>query len=804
MSADVNAQALIRGHSDKHRLARDIVRGPSRLWLAVALAICVIVLGMPSEGHAATGTSTSLLSDHPAGSVYGEPVTFVATVTPLGAGTPTGTVIFTDGASTLATVPLSGGGQATLTTSTLSVSGSPHTIIATYSGDSAFSPSSGSFAQVVTQGTTTETLATSQSPTVFGQPVTLTATVTPNAPSTLTPSGTVIFMDGATPLATVTLNGSGQATFTTSTLSVSGSPHTITATYADSGGNYASSTATVTQSINPAATTTTVNTSGTPSGSGQSVTFTAIVTANSPSSATPTGTVTFTIDGGSSTTVSLSPAGTATFTTSSLSVSGSPHTITAVYNPADANFLASSASASQTVKNQTATSTSLASSQNPSQFGQLVTFTATVTGSGTPTGTVTFKDGAAVIGTGALNGAGVATFSTSALSVGSHSITATYNGDTFDLASTSAVLTQLVNVPADSIKLRALQVAVTKIEAQSSGQAISGAIDAAISEGFSDNGTLITGSDNGVRFNFAAEPQDNDKAKGSVEERVGGAFSALGYAPDKVLKAPPLRYAPREWLAWADVRGTGWSTSQQSGDIRGGQTNALLGLTRKLTANFLVGAFGGFENFDYTSQLLTGRLKGDGWTVGGYVGWQLLAGLRFDASVAHSGINYNGVAGTAFGNFSGSRWLTTAALIGTYKTFYGFEIEPSAKVYALWEHENSYVDSLGTLQGERNFSSGRASTGVKVAYPWLWSVGTLLTPYVGIYADYYFNKDDDVPPLAPILLPTQFVQGWSARITSGVAIALASGPKLSVGGEVGGLGNSFTVWSVRGRAAVPF
>jgi len=802
MSVGANAWPAIAGRAGKHRLALDIVRGPSRLWVAITLAIWAIVLGIPSEGHAATATSTNVSSDHPAGSIYGEPVTFTATVAPPGA---TGTVTFRDGSTTLGTGTLNGAGQATVTTSTLSVGGSPHTIIATYNGDSTFDPSTGTTSQSVSQGATSATVATSQSPTVFGQPVTFTATVAAAAPSTLTPTGTVAFaIDGGT-VATVSLNASGQATFTTSTISVSGSPHVVSATYVDGSGNYATTTATNTQTITSAPTTTTVNTSGSPSGSGQSVTFTATVTANAPSTATPTGTVTFTIDGGSSTTVSLSPAGTATLTTSSLSVGGSPHTITAVYNPADANFLGGSGSTSQTVKNQTATTTSLASSQNPSQFGQLVTFTATVTGSGTPTGTVTFKDGAAVIGTGSLNGSGVATFSTSTLSVGSHSITATYNGDTFDLASTSAVLTQSVNTITDSIKLRALQVAVTKIEAQGSGQAISGAVDAAISEGFSENGTLITGSDNGVRFNFAAEPQDNNnRTKGSVGERVGDAFSALGYAPDNVVKASPPRYAPKEWLAWADVRGTGWNTSQQLGDIRGGQTNALLGLTRKLTPNFLVGAFGGFENFDYTSQLLTGRLKGDGWTVGGYVGWQLLPGLRFDASVAHSNINYNGVSGAAFGDFSGSRWLATTGLIGTYKTIYGFEIEPSAKVYALWEHENSYVDSLGTLQAARNFSSGRASTGLKVAYPWLWSVGTVVTPYAGVYADYYFNKDDDVPPLSPILLPTQFVQGWSARLTSGIAVALAGGPKLSVGGEVGGLGNHFTVWSLRGRAAVPF
>ena len=62
-----------------------------------------------------------------------------------------------------------------------------------------------------------------------------------------------------------------------------------------------------------------------------------------------------------------------------------------------------------------------------------MTFTATVTvrsaGAGTPTGTVTFKDGATTLGTGTLNGAGVATFTTAALPVGHHTITAVYGGD---------------------------------------------------------------------------------------------------------------------------------------------------------------------------------------------------------------------------------------------------------------------------------------------------------------------------------------------------------------------------------------
>ena len=136
----------------------------------------------------------------------------------------------------------------------------------------------------------------------------------------------------------------------------------------------------------------------------------------------------------------------------------------------------------------------------------------------------------------------------------------------------------------------------------------------------------------------------------------------------------------------------------------------------------------------------------------------------------------------------------------------GFEIENSVRAYGLWERESAYTDSLGTAQGERNFSTGRASAGTKVSYPLMWAASVTVAPYVGGYADYYFNKDDaTLPVAAPLLLPTDFIHGWSGRVTSGVAVKTENGAQFSVGGELGGLGsNQFTTWTVRGRASLPF
>src|SRR6185437_12339767 len=150
-------------------------------------------------------------------------------------------------------------------------------------------------------------------------------------------------------------------------------------------------------------------------------------------------------DGGAGIGTGTLSAGTATFTTTDLPAG--VHAITATYS-ANTTFAAStSATLSQSVT-QAASTTALISSANPSAVGQSVTFTATVTSgvTATPTGTVVFKDGASPIFSGTLN-AGTLSFSISTLSLGSHSITAAYQGDANFTASTSSVVTQTVNHP---------------------------------------------------------------------------------------------------------------------------------------------------------------------------------------------------------------------------------------------------------------------------------------------------------------------------------------------------------------------
>jgi thermitase len=195
------------------------------------------------------------------------------------------------------------------------------------------------------------------------------------------------------------------------------------------------------QSLTP--TTTALTSSLNPSISGQSVTFTATV---SPSAAT--GTVTF-LDGTTTLGTGTLAAGLATFPTSSLSVA--THSITAKYAGNSSYSASTSPVVSQVVNGSTKsnTTTGVTSMLNPSASGQSVTFKATVSPSAS-SGTVTFLDGATTLGSGTLSG-GLATLAVSTLAPGSHSITATYSGDTNYNGSTSGAMMETVNPPAPVI-----------------------------------------------------------------------------------------------------------------------------------------------------------------------------------------------------------------------------------------------------------------------------------------------------------------------------------------------------------------
>ena len=209
-----------------------------------------------------------------------------------------------------------------------------------------------------------------------------------------------------------------------------------------------------TQTVNKISTTTTLGSTLNPSVFGQSVTFTAAVTALPPGSGIPTGNVTF-FAGATPIGISLlNGLGVATLTTAS--VNRGSNAITAVYS-GDVNDLASTSAVTTQVVSPASTTTLVIGSNGPITYGQSATFTVQVTaippGSGVPVGTVTLDDGPMPIATAPLNGFGIAVFTTSALSAAQtvHSITAVYNpaggplGNFAPSDSSGSPVTQVVN-----------------------------------------------------------------------------------------------------------------------------------------------------------------------------------------------------------------------------------------------------------------------------------------------------------------------------------------------------------------------
>ena len=417
---------------------------------------------------------------------YGQYIwTTVNVVGSSGQGVPTGTVtISLDGNNNYTTVPLDPNGNGYLAAGVVpsssciydynfaqapTVPGGSHSIGASYSGDTTFAAGTATPVNV-TVGSATPTISLSAGATQitsgFSTPLVATlgvSAITGNSIGSAGPTGSVTFTDtttstvlGTAPIVTTsqTITGTYITTFTsTAALSATGittsGANSITASYTGDGnwGGATSSAATVTVTTGTA-TTTAVTSNGNPTALNGRPTFTATVSGGAGPTA---GTITFYDGTAILGTGAVGSSHTATFRLASgQAFFGGAHNITATF-PGNATFMASTSPALvETVTLGTVTHD--VSAKTVGTSGQTYIFSDIITPSNTnatfqPTGTVTFNDGGTPIGTGSLvetgSGAGgyglyLASFSTSSLAPGTHTITATFNGDINYSPSTSS------------------------------------------------------------------------------------------------------------------------------------------------------------------------------------------------------------------------------------------------------------------------------------------------------------------------------------------------------------------------------
>ena len=423
--------------------------------VVAAIACAALVTSSPRPAAAAGFGVPTTVSANPNPSNLGQSVTFTATVDTIAFGN----VIFFDGVEPMNAVAVLSpnlgticgcipDGTSSASFSTSSLSGGTHLITAAAAGTFGASLSDPIVQTVNGTTTTTSVSAAPSPPTVFGQGVTFTATVSADESSAGTPTGAVQFTDNGTNIGGSVTLAAGAASVSSSSLTVG--THTIVATYTSDSSTFLGGSGMFSQEVDMASTSTGLTSNANPAVFGQPVVLTASVGALAPGAGTPTGTVTF-ADGTTTLGSALLSGGVASTTTSGLSVDG--HNLTVSYS-GDGNFKSSIGILTETV-NKAPTSATVASSANPSVFGQKVTFSATVCPSPPssnpnqpPSGSVTFTaDGATtpfdtetISAASAPAGCESATsIAVGSLSVATHPISVSYLGDANFLASSGSL-----------------------------------------------------------------------------------------------------------------------------------------------------------------------------------------------------------------------------------------------------------------------------------------------------------------------------------------------------------------------------
>ena len=404
----------------------------------------------------------TVISASPTDPVVGQPVTYTATVaaTAPGSGTPTGSVSFVDTDGTVCTNPLDQSSPDEATCDTTYTTSEDDSITATYEGDTNFEGSqSQTYSETVAPGETSTTLGASDNSPVVGESITYTATVAVTPPGPGTPTGNVTFSGAGDNTLCVTAldeDSSDQATCVVSYPSMGS--EAVTATYDGDTNDLTSTSSQLWMTVSQDDTSTGLKSSDTTPVVGETVTFTATVSAASPGSGTPTGLVTFTGDAGTLCTVDLDQESPDQATCStSYSATGSD-SVSATYG-GDPNYVGSGSPSKTETIGPAATSVTLGTSNASPVVGQKLTFTATVTvgspGTGVPTGSVKFTGDAGQICLVALDDTtpDQATCNSSYASPGSDSVTATYEGSSSYGGSTSSPVSESISRAQSSVSI---------------------------------------------------------------------------------------------------------------------------------------------------------------------------------------------------------------------------------------------------------------------------------------------------------------------------------------------------------------
>ena len=403
-------------------------------------------------------TTTLTLASSPATQTLNQPITLtihLGSTTSSGAATtagpvPPGAVTLLEGSTILSSLQPDATGLATYTIPKPGLGS--HTYTVTYAGTTLYPA-----ATATTSVSVTAPVATSLTATAAPNPAPLNTSVYCSvkvvAASGPAPTGIVSFTDGATPIGSIALTTHEELGLVSILVGsqLSFGLHTITVTFTGDPG-FSASTGTCTVNVGGDATRTTLVSSKNPASATDTVTYIATV-ANTGTSAAITGSVSLS-EG--STLLASAPLVPGTLGTSTASLPANltlpgVHILTATYLPATSATFPSSATLTETVTAPPTITTALAAYPNPVTFGQPTTLSATLTSSAVIPGpaTVTFTDGATILGTVPLLANGATTLPVGPLSIGTHQLSATLrtSASVVPLSTSNSVTVQVNGLP---------------------------------------------------------------------------------------------------------------------------------------------------------------------------------------------------------------------------------------------------------------------------------------------------------------------------------------------------------------------
>ena len=167
------------------------------------------------------------------------------------------------------------------------------------------------------------------------------------------------------------------------------------------------------------------------------------------------------------------------------------------------------------------------------------------------------------------------------------------------------------------------------------------------------------------------------------------------------------------------------------------------------------------------------------------MGWRFADHGTLDLAVVGSALTYRASSGAAAGEFNATRFIITSGIRGDFQLGENLTVSPSARVFALWEGQEGWTDSLATDHAARSFANGTASGGLTFSGLGMQLGEMDLKPYLGLFADYRFDSETSTASLV-------------GRVSAGMSVGLSVSASLNIGGELGGLGSEQTTWSLNG------